>query len=121
MLQRNINAASHNDLAGMPIGFRLTKGTIMRKTVLFPLLIALATPAFAADEPVERSFTRNGQTYTYTTRKEGDLTILEGRNVTAGEPFRLTVRNGWVEGKYDGKPVSFVSPDKSNGTVLVAR
>ncbi len=93
----------------------------MRKTFLAPLLIALATPAFAADEPVERTFTRDGQTYAYTSRRDGDSTVFEGRNVTTGEPFVLTLRNGWVEGKYNGKPVSFVSPNKSNGTVLVAR
>ena len=68
----------------------------------------LASPAFAK-EP-ERSFTRDGLTYVYTSTTKGDAQILEGAVQQTGDTFRLTVRKGWVSGKAAGANVSFRVP-----------
>jgi hypothetical protein len=93
----------------------------MTKTLFASLLLVLATPAIAADAPAEKSFTRDGVTYVYTTRADGDLTIIEGRNVTTGETFALSVRNGQVDGTYDGRKVSFYAPSKFGVGAIAAR
>lgn len=79
----------------------------MTKTIFAAAAVALtlATPALAS----ERSFTRDGVTYTYTTVEQGDTRVLEGR-ASQGGKFRLVVRNGWVQGEVAGKPVAFRAP-----------
>lgn len=68
-------------------------------------VLAIATPALAAD----RSFTRDGVTYSYTTTDQDGARILEGR-ASQGGKFRFVVRNGWVKGDVAGNRVSFRAP-----------
>ncbi|TCP33322.1 hypothetical protein [Sphingomonas sp. BK235] len=66
----------------------------------------LATAAGAA--PAERSFTRDGHTYVYTTSAlDAQRTVIEGHEVGRGARFRLVVNGDRVSGKANGVPVSF--------------
>ncbi|MEZ0497484.1 hypothetical protein [Sphingomonas sp. IW22] len=72
------------------------------------LFAAAAATLFAAPAMAEETvFTRDGQTYAYTTAVEGDATIIEGRTLPQNDPFRLTVRGRTASGRVDGRPVSF--------------
>ncbi|WP_213982311.1 hypothetical protein [Sphingomonas sp. dw_22] len=79
----------------------------------------LATPAFAAEQ--ERSFTRDGVTYVYTSTTKGGAQILEGSVKPTGETFRLVVHKGWVSGKAAGSHVSFRVPKPASDRVEVAQ
>lgn len=70
-------------------------------------ILALATPAIARDG--ERSFTREGVTYVYTVKQADDVRVLEGK-ASQGNPFRLVVKNGWVQGIIGNTRVSFREP-----------
>lgn len=75
----------------------------MTKTaILAAALLALPTVANAA----ERTFTRNGVTYTYVSAKQGDRTVLTGKS-SAGLDYKLTVRGKRVTGVVGSTPVSF--------------
>ncbi len=89
----------------------------MTKTIfaIAAAALTLATPALAS----ERSFTRDGVTYTYTTLDQGGARILEGR-ASQGGKFRLVVQNGWVKGDVGGKPVAFRAP-KTTSLLQVAQ
>lgn len=89
----------------------------MTKTIFAAaaLALTLASPGLAS----ERSFKRDGVTYTYTTLDQGGARILEGR-ASEGSKFRLVVRNGWVQGQVAGKPVAFRAP-KSTSLLQVAQ
>lgn len=84
------------------------------------LIAAFAAPAFAENAPQQRSFTRDGETYVYTSVVKGDATVLSGRS-SSGRDFRLTVRNGHVTGKSGGVPVSFDVANTGAGLELAAR
>lgn len=71
-------------------------------------LLAAATPAFAADAPA-RTFSRDGETYTYTTVNKGKYVLISGRAVS-GATFQLEVRGDHVTGFSGGVPVSFNVP-----------
>lgn len=79
----------------------------------------IASPAFAHE--AERSFTRDGVTYVYTSVTKGDAQILEGVVQPTGDDFRLVVRKGWVTGKAAGTRVSFRAPKVSRDRVEVAQ
>lgn len=89
----------------------------MTKTIFAAAVatLALASPALAT----ERSFTRDGVTYNYSTTTQGDARVLEG-HASQGGKFRLTVKNGWVKGYVAANPVSFRAP-KGLDTVQVAQ
>lgn len=69
--------------------------------------IAFAAPAFAQD--AKYSFVREGVDYRYTTKKVGEVTVIEGRTAPGGA-FRLEVRNGRVRGTMNSQPVAFTVP-----------
>jgi hypothetical protein len=80
----------------------------MTKIFLAAALIAsVAAPAFAGGKPVEKKFTRDGLTYTYTTTIEADRVVLTGRSAPLGGDFQLVVRGSQVTGFAGGSPVSF--------------
>lgn len=80
----------------------------MTKLFLTAALIAsLATPAFAADKPVEKSFSRDGQTFVYTTTAKADRVVISGRSYPEDSSFELVVRGDHVTGVTGGTPVSF--------------
>lgn len=69
--------------------------------------IAFAAPAYAQDG--KTSFNRDGVDYSYTTKKVGEITVIEGRT-SPGGPFRLEVRDGRVRGTVNSQSVSFAVP-----------
>jgi hypothetical protein len=71
------------------------------------LIASLATPAFASDKPVEKSFSRDGNTYVYTTVAKTDRVVISGRRFPEGSAFQLVVRGDQVTGFSGGEPVSF--------------
>ena len=73
--------------------------------------VALAGPAFAGDKQ-KRTFTRDGVTYTYTSTKTDDATVLEGRAHPYGGNFRLVVKGDKVTGHAGNDRVSFRVSDK---------
>lgn len=81
--------------------------------------LLVASPALA--QGPERSFTRDGTTYVYTSTSKGDVKILEGTVKPTGEHFRLVVHKGWVTGKAAGTQVSFRVPKVSRERVEVAQ
>lgn len=85
----------------------------MRFTRIMATVAAvLAAHAAAAEAPAEQTFTRDGNTYAYTrSLDENGTTVIEGRDVANGRPFRLTVADGRVRGTVDGQRVSFRAPD----------
>ena len=79
----------------------------------------VAAPAFASEQ--ERSFTRDGVTYIYTSTVKGDVQILEGTVQPTGENFHLVVHKGWVSGKAAGAKVSFRVPKPSRRVEVAQR
>ncbi|MCR5871728.1 MULTISPECIES: hypothetical protein [unclassified Sphingomonas] len=67
------------------------------------VLLSLPVAAFAG----ERTFKRDGVTYTYTSKRDGDVTVLEGKAFPGGSSYTLTVRGKQVTGRVGGTPVSF--------------
>jgi hypothetical protein len=68
-------------------------------------ITAFTAPAFAEDS--ETVFTRDGQTYAYTTSTDGDATVIEGRTMPQNDPFRLVVNGRTASGTVDGRSVRF--------------
>lgn len=78
----------------------------MLKTLALTLAIAsVATPALA------ETFEHAGTTYEYAVEQQGKSRVITGKDLKQGRPFRLIVRNGWVNGTVDGAPVSFSTRD----------
>jgi hypothetical protein len=75
------------------------------------LIASLATPAFAGDKPAEKSFSRDGMTYVYTTTAKADRVVINGRRFPEGSAFQLVVRGDQVTGVSGGEPVSFTYKD----------
>lgn len=91
----------------------------MGKLFLLALSLTASTPLFAGEAP--QRFTRDGVTYVYTTRENGDRTIIEGRSYPRGSGFYLVVKNGRVTGTSGGIPVAFaVTSAKGAGAVQTA-
>ena len=74
------------------------------------LLAVTAAPAFAKDSAA-RTFTRDGETYTYTTVNKGSYVLISGTRQSNGSTFELSVHGSRVTGVTGGVPVSFVVPD----------
>lgn len=76
----------------------------MTKTfILAAALFAVPTVAVAS----ERSFTRDGVKYTYTSKQAGERTVISGKAYPGGSVYTLTVRGKKVSGIVGGTPVSF--------------
>lgn len=67
------------------------------------VLLSLPVAAYAG----ERTFTRDGVTYVYTSEQRGDATVLTGKALPDGSFYKLTVRGRKVTGRVGGTPVSF--------------
>lgn len=67
------------------------------------VLLSLPVAAYAG----ERSFTRDGVTYVYTSAQRGGATVLTGKSYPGGSAYTLTVRGTRVTGLVGGTPVSF--------------
>ena len=94
----------------------------MTKFLTAAILAAIAIPAVASAEAPKRSFTRDGETFVYTSAVKGDKTVLTGRAYPSGRDFALTVRGNRVRGFSGGVPVSFVANTATvSGAPVVAR
>jgi len=93
------------------------KEPIMLKSIATATALVLlsAAPAFADTASDARTFTRDGQTFTYTKVAKADHVAIDGRNLTSGETFHLVVRGKRVSGVSSGVPVSFFVPTKTAG------
>ena len=81
----------------------------MTKFLTAALLAAIAIPAVAsAEDAPQRRFTRDGETFVYTSAVKGDKTVLTGRAYPSGRDFALTVRGNRVRGFSGGVPVSML-------------
>jgi hypothetical protein len=77
-------------------------------SILTAAAAALISTMGMAAEPAQKSFTRNGHTYVYsTTARDGGRTLIEGREVGSASRFRLLVDGNRVTGHANGYPVSF--------------
>lgn len=88
------------------------------------LLAAISAPAFAKDVTPEKQFTRDGETYVYTTVTKANRVVISGRRYPAGSTFELVVRGNQVTGISDGQAVSFTVPNaqaKLTSTALASR
>lgn len=90
----------------------------MGKLFLLALSLTASAPLFAG-EVAEQRFTRDGVTYVYTQRDQGDRTVLQGRALPGGSAFHLVVKNGRVVGTSGGIPVSFATPKAKTGTAVL--
>lgn len=83
----------------------------MTKTLLAAatLLAAVSTPAFADAAP-QHTFTRDGDTYVYTTQQIANRTVITGRVLNTGDTFKLAVRGNRVTGISGQRQVSFEVP-----------
>lgn len=88
------------------------------------LVAASAVPAFAYTATDARTFTRDGETFSYTQVAQDDHVAIDGRNLTSGGTFHLVVRGKRVAGVANGVPVSFFVPAKSGtpeGAAIASR
>lgn len=86
----------------------------MNKTLLLAatLFAAVSTPALADTAP-QRTFTRDGDTYVYTTQQIANHTVISGRVLNTGDTFRLSVRGNRVTGFSGRREVAFDVPTSS--------
>ncbi|MEP9360150.1 hypothetical protein [Sphingomonas sp. KR3-1] len=80
------------------------------------VLTFTAPAAFAGD----RTFTHEGVTYTYTVTQKNGVQVLQGRTGNGGD-FRLSVKNGWVDGYVNDTRVSFRAPKGKALTQVATR
>ncbi len=85
-------------------------------TAAAAVLTFAAPSAFAGD----RTFTHEGVTYTYSVSSKDKAQVLEGKTSEGGD-FRLTVKNGWVDGYVNDTRVSFRAPKEKAAGQLAAR
>jgi hypothetical protein len=86
------------------------------------LLAVSVSPAFA--KPATKTFTRDGESYSYSTIDKGDHIEITGRNQSSGGTFHLDVRGDEVSGVSGGVPVSFTIPGaqaKLSGAQVASR
>lgn len=89
----------------MPIWPFKSKGRkiVIKTFISAAVLLSLPVAAYAN----ERTFKRDGVTYVYTSSRDGDATVLEGKAFPGGSSYTLTVRGTRVTGNVGGTPVSF--------------
>ena len=77
----------------------------MHKFLIATLVVVPSLAAAATPEP--HRFTRDGQTYIYTTTTNGSRQVIDGYSANTGNRFHLIVRDGVVTGQSGGQPVAF--------------
>lgn len=88
----------------------------------FLFAAAAAALTFVAPAAIagDRTFTHEGVTYTYSVTNTDKVQVLEGKTSDGGE-FRLSVKNGWVDGYVNSTRVSFRAPKDKAPAVIAAR
>ena len=82
----------------------------MTKLVLtFFAAAAIAAPALAAN-PID--FTWEGHRIVGTTDQVGSVQIIKGRDLSTGSDFELHVKDGFVQGNFNGVPVAYPVPKR---------
>jgi hypothetical protein len=80
----------------------------MKKILAFAIFGSIVAAPAAAE-----SFSRDGYTYSYTTKAVGEATIISGKVAETGESFRLRVKGNRVVGRVGVNSVSFRTADAS--------
>lgn len=95
----------------------------MLKIVTTTVLAACAAiPTIAAAHDVQpQRFTRDGETYVYTTTVQNARQVIDGYSETNGVRFHLVVNNGIVSGTSGSQPVSFRVGDAASAITLASR
>lgn len=104
----------------MPIWPFKSKGRkiVIKTFISAAVLLSLPVAAYAS----ERSFKRDGVTYVYTSKSEGNATVLEGKAFPGGSAYTLTVRGTRVTGHVGGTPVAFrIAKPLAKGVETAAR
>lgn len=83
----------------------------MFKTFIAATALLAATVAPAVAKDATRTFTRDGETFEYSTVNKGDHVLITGRSLTGGSAFKLRVRGSRVVGMSGGVPVDFTLAD----------
>lgn len=86
------------------------------------MLAATVAPALAKD--AAHTFTRDGETFEYTTVNKGDHVLITGRSLSRGGTFTLRVRGNRVSGMSGGVPVDFTRANaqaRLTATALASR
>ncbi len=83
----------------------------MFKTFIAATALLAATVAPAVAKNATRTFTRDGETFEYSTVNKGDHVLITGRSLTGGSAFKLRVRGSRVVGMSGGVPVDFTMAD----------
>ncbi|MEG3178129.1 hypothetical protein U1872_17945 [Sphingomonas sp. RB3P16] len=86
-------------------------------------LLAVSVAPAVAKTGVTKTFTRDGETYTYKTIDKGDHILISGRH-QSGSAFELNVRGDQVTGVSGGVPVAFTvanAQSKLSSTELASR
>ena len=78
----------------------------MKEILAFAILGTIVAAPAAAE-----SFSRDGYTYSYTTKAEGDAMVISGKVVETGQNFRLKVKDSRVFGRMGSRSVSFKTTD----------
>lgn len=71
---------------------------------------ALAAPLLADPSGQPISFSRDGVSYVGTVTERDGAQIISGHEVASGNAFRLVVKNGWVNGTYGERMISYRAP-----------
>ena len=88
----------------------------------FLFAAAAAALTFTAPAAIagDRTFTHEGVTYTYSVTSKDKAQVLEGKT-SEGGAFRLSVKNGWVDGYVNDSRVSFRAPKEKASAQIAAR
>ncbi|WP_174291692.1 hypothetical protein [Sphingomonas bacterium] len=80
----------------------------MNKFITTTIVAATAlTSTIAAAHDAPQTFTRDGQTYVYTSSTDKTKQVIDGYNQGDGSRFHLVVRDGVVSGMSNGREISF--------------
>lgn len=85
-------------------------------------LAALTSPvcASAADPGQPQRFTRDNETYIYTTESRHDRLFVDGHSYPSGAAFHLVIRGNQVSGTSAGVPVDFLASTSHGASETLA-
>jgi hypothetical protein len=89
-------------------------------SVLLSTVLVSSFSAAVAAEPAS-SFSRDGETYSYVIAEKNNVTVINGKVLSTGQPFTLRVRNGHVAGFVGTSLVSFDLPAFGKALQTAAR
>lgn len=84
---------------------------MFKKTILATIALAFLPTIAAAERPEQKTFSYDGETYSYTVKQHSNGHTIEGMSQTRAAPFKLIVSKFFVDGHFDGNPVRFSRKD----------